>query len=285
MPFTLNDILFGGVVPVIVAAVILAVTRRFKSDAMERYSASIAVAAAFFAGYGLLSLAPWSPSTHWHWFPYAVLVSAIVGPITCASGLMTVERGVLFVLAALVTGWVLVPTWEDLDPSRMTHLVTYVVYVSVWSLLFRPLVSRNPGPMLPIVLWATMTAISVLLALAGSLRFAQLAIALSGGLFGIVLIAFFRRDQQHLRGITLLMAIAGIGALLIGRVNSFSEVPLASYVMIPIAPLTAWIGSVGPPTQWTGAKRVAAVVALPLLVLAVAIGIAAAYELSGGSEY
>lgn len=285
MPFTPKDIVYGGMTPVIVALAVLLIARRFSSSDPDRHSASIALVAGFFAGYRLLSLAPWNPSAHWHWLPYALLVAAVVGPITCAAGVWTIERICLYVLVALAAGWVLVPNWDDLDPSRKVHLLAFATYVVVWACLFRPLLNRHAGPLLPVVLWATMTAAAIVLALSGSLRFAQIAIALAGALFGIVIVATMWRDSNHLNGMTLLFSVAVVGALLIGRVNSFSQVPLASYLLIPAAPLVVWCGTAGPLSRLTGAKKLLALTALPCLLLAIAVLGAAVAELGGAGEY
>jgi len=260
-------------------------SRYFGSDDRRRHSASLATVVGFLVGYGLLSLAPWSPTAHWHWLPFALILAAIAGPITCAEGVTFVERLVLYMLVALAVGYALVPEWEDLAPSRNVHLAAFAAYVVLLPVLLEPLTKRLVGPRLPFILWATVTAAAIVLALSGSLRFAQIAIALAGALFGIFLVSFTRRDTNHLAGISLLFSVASVGALLIGRVNSFSEVPLASYLMIPAAPVFAWCGFAGPLGQFSGAKQVLATTAIPLLVLAVAVCLAAFAELSVGGEY
>jgi hypothetical protein len=286
MPFTVKDIAYGGVMPVIVTAVVVLIVRQcFGSDDRDRHSASVATVVGFLVGYGMLSLAPWSPTAHWHWLPYAVVLAAIVGPVTCVEGVTFVERQMLYVLVALIVGYVLVPEWEDLVPSRNVHLALFVIYVVVLSGLLKPLTKRLVGPLLPVIFWATFTAAAIVLALSGNLRFAQIAIAMAGALFGIVLVAFVRRDENHLMGISLLFSIASVGSLLIGHANSFSEVPFASYLMIPAAPLFAWFGFVGPFAQLSGIKRVFAIATVPVTLLAVAVLMAVIADLGAGGEY
>ena len=286
MPFTLKDIIYGGVTPIIVTIVVLWIVRRYFSiDGRDRHSASIGTLVGFLVGYGLLSLAPWTPTAHWHWLPPVSLVAAIVGPIACAEGVTMVERATLYVLVALAAGWVLVPDWEDLSPSRNVHLAAFTIYVVVSTCLLQILSKRFVGPLLPFVLWATIMAAAIVLALSGSLRFSQMAIAMAGALFGIVLIACVWRDANHLHGIALLFSVTAVGSLLIGRVNSFSEVPLASYLMIPAAPLFVGCCSVGRFSKLAGAKRFLVLAMLPCLLLAVAVLMAAKAELSAGGEY
>ena len=286
MPFTPKDIIFGGVMPGMVAATVMLVVRRISRSDTDRHAASLATVSGFLVGYGLLSLAPWKPAAHWHWLPYALLVAAAVGPITCIERISRLERLVLYSLVALVAGCALVPSWEDLVPSRTVHLAVFTIYVVVSAFLLRPLLAKHTGPVLPVVLWATMTATAIVLALSGSLRFAQIALAMAGALFGIVVVASVWRDDCYVNGVALMFSIATVGSLLIGRVNSFSEVPLASYLIIPVAPLSAWCGSMRPFSRLNGLKQTLARVALPLALLAIAVAMAGISEFNdAGGEY
>jgi hypothetical protein len=286
MPFTINDILYGGAVPVIVAVTTLFVFRYLLPLAYSvRASASMATLSGFLVGYGLLKLAPWAPEAHWHWLPYLLIASAIVGPVACAVGVNHVERLLLYLLVAVVAAWFLVPTWEDLDPSRTIHCVVFVAYVVVLASLLEPLAIRLLGPLLPIVFWATMTTAAVVLALSGSLRFAQIALAGAGSLFGVLLVACFRRETNHVTGLALLFSVMAVGLMLVGRVNSFSEVPLASYLLVPAAPLSLWLGVTGPLTQMTRGKRMVVSLILPFALLGGALLLAAMAEMNSGSEW
>ena len=286
MPFTINDILYGGAVPVIVAVTTLFVFRYLLPLAYSvRASASMATLSGFLVGYGLLKLAPWAPEAHWHWLPYLFIAAAVVGPVACAVGVNHVERLLLYLLVAVVAAWFLVPTWEDLDPSRRIHCVVFVVYVVVLASLLEPLAIRLLGPLLPIVFWATMTTAAVVLALSGSLRFAQIALAGAGSLFGVLLVACFRRHTNHVTGLVLLFSVMTVGLMLVGRVNSFSEVPLASYLLVPAAPLSLWLGVTGPLTQMTRGKRMVVSLILPFALLGGALLLAALADMNSGSEW
>ena len=68
------------------------------------------------------------------------------------------------------------------------------------------------------------------------------------------------------------------GGLLIGRVNSFSEVPLAGYVLIPASPLLLWGCVHGPLARPAGIQGVAIRTCLPLLMCGLALVLAAMAE-------
>jgi hypothetical protein len=179
---------------------------------------------------------------------------------------------------AVAAAWVLVPTWDDLEPSRTVYLVVTVIYVTGLTGLLEPLARRFQGPLLPAMLWATMTTAAVVLALSGSLRFAQIALAGAAALFGIMLVACFRRNANMLTGVSSIFSVMAIGSLLIGQVNSFSEVPLSSYVLVPLAPLLLWFCTTGPLSRLEGVKRSFAYASLPIGVLVGAVLLAAIAE-------
>jgi hypothetical protein len=277
MPFSLTDVLLGGVAPAIVAGVVLVLLRRFlPSELADRFAATVAVLSGFLTGYELLGLAPWMPTTHWHWLPYAMLGAAVIGPVAEGGGAF--KRVFSHMVMAVAAAWMLVPTWDDLDPSRTIYLVVIVVYVIGLASLLEPLVKRFPGPLLPAILWATMTTAAVVLALSGSLRFAQITLAGAAALFGLMLVACLKRDVNMLTGISSVFSVMAVGSLLIGRVNSFSEVPLASYMLVPVAPLLLWVCTTGPLSRLTSVKRSFVYASLPIVLLVGSVLLAAVAE-------
>lgn len=295
MPFSLSEVVYGSVAPTIIAAGVLWLvqwlTERFagccsalpatttlgdtQRVAGNRYGAVLAVASGFAVGYGSLELAPWVPNTHWHWLVYAMAAAVIAGPVTRAPGIWVGERVLLFALIASVSAWFLVPTWEDLNPSRATYLIGLVVSITVLACLLEGLASELPGPLLPALLWGTMTVAAVVLILSESLRFGQIALTAAAPFLGVTLIAALRRETNHLRGAGLLFAITSLGALMVGEVNSFSDVPPLAYYLVPIAPLTLWLIAVGPLAHATGVQRWLLVFLPPVAILGTAIALAA----------
>ncbi|MCG8408676.1 MAG: hypothetical protein MI923_26020 [Phycisphaerales bacterium] len=285
MPFTIKDMIYGGVAPIIVACMLLLTLRRLlPRDLGERYSVSMATLAGFLVGYGLLSLAPWSPTAHWHWLPYALMAAAVVGAVVRAEGVRFFERLLMYLFVAIAAGWFLVPTWKDLVPSQTVHLILFVVYLVALVSLLEPLAERSTGPLLPLVLWITITAAAVVLALSGSLRFAQVALAGAGALFGVMLVTCFKRETGRetgrVTGAAFVFSMMAVGSLLIGCVHSFSEVPLASYLLVPAAPLALWSCEIGPLSRLTGVKRYFVAFSLPVTLLGSAVLLAVVAEMN-----
>ena len=286
MPFTVTDILYGGAMPAFVAGLLMLILRWLLPDAFEkRYTVVIAFVTGFFVGYGMLSLSPWIPTAHWHWLPWMLLAATVVGPVSCANGVARIERWLLYALLALGVGWMLVPTWEDLEPARWIQLICFALYVVGWVAIMQPVERRSAGPLLPAVLSVTLAAAAIILALSGSLRFAQIAGAGAAAMAGIFLVNCWDREPGRLSGFGLVFAILVIGSLLVGRVNSFSDVPLVSYLLVPLAPLGLWLTEAKPLGQFSSWQRSLAggVVALAILGAAISMAILAEWStLSGG---
>ncbi|WP_417731947.1 hypothetical protein [Rosistilla oblonga] len=281
--FSIQDILYGGCLPAVVAVFVFVVMSRVLPEQVgSRYASAAALTLGFFAGYAMLALGPWAAESHWHWLPYAVLITSVAGPIAAAEGVHAVERWLMFALLGGVVAWFLVPDWDDLQPSWAVHASVLAICIACLAGGLESLARRIPGPLLPATLWMTLSAAAVALALSGSLRFAQIALAGAAAMFGLAILAWFRPTKTSLVGCGFAVAVLVAGALLIGRVNSFSEVPLATYLLIPLAPLALFASLAGPLSRSEGFKGVVVRLALPILLLGIAVGLAIAAE--AGSE-
>jgi len=283
MPFSLNDVLLGFALPALWAGGVFAVLSRFSpEDALRRFGPSVGLVGGFLLGYFLLKLGPAvpDPDNHWHWLPFAMLLPLITGPVSQAKGVSGFESILLSVLVAAVAGWWLVPDWEALDPSRATHLIVWGALVVVLIGVTEPLSRRFSGTIFGLVLFITMTFAAAVLALSGILRFAQMAGAGAGALAGLALACRFGSEEANsLPGLAGGFVLLCCGSLLIGQVNSFSDIPLASYLLVPLAPTSLWLFVRGPLSRWEGTKGFLARAGLPLIISAIALVLAAAAEL------
>lgn len=275
MPFSIYDLCLGGLLPAIVAGIVMFALRRcLVADLADRYSGSIALWAGFLCGYALIGLGPLLPATHWHWLWLTACAAALIGPIANAKGVRGVERLLLYALLAVTSSWFLVPTWPDLVPDRGMHLAVLAVALTGLMFGYQTLTTRLNGPWLPSQFWLTMTSASVLMALTESLRFAQIGIAGASGMFGCFVVSFFFRDKLALKGTAALVAMLILGLLYIGRVNTFSDVSLLCYLLIAMAPLTLWIMEIPPLKQLPHRVQIALSLTLPLTPQALALTLA-----------
>ncbi|QDU95239.1 hypothetical protein [Lignipirellula cremea] len=239
MPFTVNDLFFGVLLPALLVLVILFAMSRVKAlAAVEGLLAPLALAIGFEAGYWMLGLGPASPTSHWHWLAYVVGLGVLAGALAQAFGGKLPLTVGLFLPCTLACGWWLIPTWDSLEPSREVHLAVWTVATTALVAGGHPIFMREQKAdrlAAVIVVFLLVTAASILLVLADSLRFAQMAMALSGAIAGLVVAVAADASRKPLLGILPFTVIALCGLLLIGQVNSFSGVPLASYLLIPAA--------------------------------------------------
>jgi hypothetical protein len=152
--------------------------------------------------------------------------------------------------------------------------------LALWALL-EGLAERRPGSSLPLVLWTTAAASSVSLVLSGSVVLGQLAGALAAALGALVVVSWWRPAAARFRGAPAVAAVALGGLWISGAV--YSELPLASALLLAAAPVAAWEGEAPAvrrlkPWQATLARFLAALI--PAAV-AVAIAFAASPSFEG----
>jgi hypothetical protein len=105
----------------------------------------------------------------------------------------------------------------------------------------------------------------------------------AAALGGIAAANWIRKEAQPvLSPIALPTALLMTGVMLIGRANSFSDVPLVSYLLVPLGAVALWPARTG---LAAGRWRRGARWFLPVLVAAAAAIIALAVEGTGGDEW
>lgn len=286
MPLTIADAAWGFIVPAIIAGVLMLLLRRFlPGDVAARYPAPVAVTIAFLTGYGVLALGLWQPSLHWHWLPYLVVAATVIGAAALADRVRLVERWLLYAVVSAAAAWFLIPDWHDLEPSWSVHAIVLSVYLVLLSALLQPLAARLPGSLIGTTLSICLVVVAVVMGISGSVRFAQIAGAAAGGFVGCTIAAMFRNRRGDFSGTALPFAVLAAGLMLSGRANSYSDVPLISYVLPPLAPLGLWLSAGAWESRRPG--RVGSVMAaiLVILPLATAVGLAIRADLGAGEDY
>lgn len=296
MPFSLRDILLGVLTPAVVALLIDRVAAR---RAPRGASGAVAVVVGFLTGYWLLGLGPLAPTRDREWLPYAAPLALL------PAALLRHPRWRVLAWCAVVgvAAWLLVPTWAHLEPSRPVVAGLWSAYALslAWGAAAAGGVRKPAGAALPpdaagplpeaaashphaveyvVALSGALACAAPLLALSGSLRFAQTAGAAMAALVGLA------ASWQLAQARPAPGSVAGVYALLIGAVmltawvNSFSSIPGVSYWLLPAAPL-----AYGAVRQGAGATRgwrpVGLALAAYAAVCATALGLALWAEFGG----
>lgn len=284
MPLSLREMIYGGAVPAAVAAVLFwAGSRSARRDVVRTFSAPLALAAGFLTGYALLALGPLVPRTHWHYLPHIVLAAAALAPAISRPRSVAV-RMILIAVATVAAIWLLVPASGNL-PARVLQTAgwTAIAVLAADGLDFA--LPRLNATVAALLLCAVIGCGAVVLGLAGSLRFAQVAGCGAAALGGMAAASWINRAAQPLvSGVALPAALLVTGAMLIGRTNSFSDVPLVSYLLVPLGAAALWPAATQTGLTARGLRRAACWI-LPLLIAAAGAIIALAVEGAGGDEW
>lgn len=259
MPFSLNDLVWGLVAPLLLAAILrwglAALTDRCTRQPTEAvpgppsrrilaWETSLPYLAAVAVGYFVLKLGAFSPQAHYEWLPASVglaamaacLADLVFGPVW----LRVSVRLLLYAATVVLAGYLLMPTWEDLA-------LPYPIFLGVWiatggivalAIDFSTVPQRpDQGGTWPwmVVVLGTCLAAAAVVALSESLRFAQVAGLAFSATLGVAIGGILRREAWlPSLGLPLVVHLAGI--LLIAQTNSYSDVPWWSYVL-PMAGL------------------------------------------------
>ncbi|MGH7201182.1 MAG: hypothetical protein ACREJB_11290, partial [Planctomycetaceae bacterium] len=252
--------------------------RWFGGAAGRRHAAAWAVAGGFFTAYALLSWAPLRPSAHWEWLPYLGVVAAVLGPVGLVDGIRWPERWAVWLVAALLAAWFLVPDWSEIEPHRPAYLAILTGLLFLTTVLFDALADRVDGRLFAAVLGVTAIAGAVVLAESGTMKFAQLAGVLAAALAGSVLAMLCGATAVRFRGAVPAVVLLLGGLMFAGYVNSFSSVPAASYLLVAIAPLPLGICRFGPLASLPRRVGIAAQLLVVLVPIVVAVALASTAE-------
>lgn len=279
MPFNWNDLSYGFGLPTLSALLLLMNMRwMFPVNFARRYAPSVAFVAAFQVGYWLLKLGPVYPEGHWQWLPHLLVVAAIIGVVSASQDLNVIDRVLLATVATIISAILLVPNWQDLTFPRQEYMLGWSLLVIILAQFYNSISLKFPATIFPAVLCLTCLTGAVLMTHSGSLLFGQIGLASAGGTLGLTVAAIFDKRSRSMDGLAYPMTFFLCTTMLIAEVNSFTEIPFASYLLIPCAPLGLWLASVGPLSRFKGTSGSAIQFGIPLLICSISLGLAVWYE-------
>lgn len=212
----------------------------------------------------------WKPEgPAWHWLLWLGLAALAVGLLTRMPYVPAAVRWLARAAAAALAAWLLVPA--DLREELAWTVAAFAAAVfAEWSLL-EPLCERSPGGSVPLGLALTFFAAAAVLLHAHTMRFTDVAAFLGASLGGIAVAARRKADAgAAVPGAAVLLP----GLLLIGNNTTESEVPLASFLLVALAPLALLPTLLPPFGRWQGVRLKLLQLALILAPLIVAVVLA-----------
>jgi hypothetical protein len=261
----------GAVIPAVAALVVFfAIGWLCPKDAVNRYRATIAFAAGVFLGFILLpSTTTLVPSQIWEWIPYLGLLAAFITGLTRASGTLRGERWVAIYVVSLVAALLIVPTWPELSPPRPIQVAVMAAGMAALTAVLFPLSRRLPGATFPWWLMVAAATTSLLIMLEQSETFGWPAALPAGALAGCIAAALVTKGPVDWGGLAFPYAVVAVGYAYLGSVYPIP--PLWMLLIVPIAPITLWICTVGRWAQVHGIRAFilqAVCVLTPIIVLA-----------------
>ncbi len=256
------------------AGVLAAVCSVTRSETRRLIGGALALAGGLALGNSARGLLPWW-SLEWGWpslFP-ATLLAIGGGVIAALTTAATGRRrgGALRVSVLAGCAFWLAPAESPLGHLGVFALL-FVASMLNWE-VFRRSGAQSLGraALLGVVIPWGIAAATVLIH-AHSARFCDLAILQTSTLCGIgVIAAMWRLDSATL---FVGSAIFFPALLLGGAVNTFSEVPTASFILVALAPCALWVLRLAPMRRWSGRTLATSALVAVLIPCAIAVGLA-----------
>lgn len=239
MDFVMSLLVQTALVPVVVSIIVVTAILRLPGLArLAPASGAIGLATGFCAGWAQQEWTTLLPMRYLDWLPWVSVLLAIVG----VGFAVKVPRKILIPLtgmACLLAAWLLVPSFPRLQPARP---IAFAMIGAVSILLIGPLehsAVRINTRLLTACLMATGTAASIVLAQSFSLKFAQIGGMLTASLAGSLLTGKSAAERTSV-GLQVVFVTMLANLMFIGYANSSSDVPVYSYALVVVAPLSLW---------------------------------------------
>jgi hypothetical protein len=267
-------IVLGMLLPATVSfAVALAGHRTLPRTVARRWTLPAALSAGFATGYALLpEWAEMVPTRHWQWLPHLGIAAALAGAVGRARGIWVPERWIMHGLLAAVSALLLVPDWPELDPPRRWLVPVVAGGLLLLATALPPLADRMTSPWLLAQLSAVAVVVALATAVFVSLRYAQLAGLAAAGLIGCCAAAILCGQRSEPRSLIPVFAVLVGGSAFTGYIEP--QPPLTGLLLLPAAPLAAWLAILLPVSRPPGAMTLLAQFAATAIALAVGIALA-----------
>lgn len=254
-------------VPVIVSAVIAAGLVR--SQRTAPVGSSVALAAAFFAGWVSQDWTTLQPTRYLDWLPWVTIgLSTVV--LANASGLSARYVWCLVIAACIGAAWLLVPSFPRLQPPRPQAVAMLSVAAVVLTIALERLAARISHRLFIAGLMATGTAGSIVLAQSFSLKFAQIMGILTAALTGSLLFGKHKSEKLSVDTALVFMTVF-TNLMFIGCAGSTSDVPVFCYAILPAAPITLWITVCRQGGDTMSTRALLSAIAVLFIVLLIAV--------------
>jgi len=259
-----------AVVPVAVSITIGLITRN-RSEKMFRLIRPFVVDGGFL---GAFVAVPWTqaiPRQSWMWIPYFTGTAVALSASAWMRHKSRSNSNCLWALFLLGAASLLIPASVG-PPAVRCGWIVGMALTMLTTLHCQNLVARRCHPLFVALCWALIcTATATVLLNVGTVRFAELAIALGATTLGGALIAALHADRSIVVYAAPTISIALPALIFNGYLQQPQEVPLASAVLLLAAPIVILLVQQMPARRWRFRWRAALQTACMTFVLAAAV--------------
>ncbi len=196
----------------------------------------------------------------------------IAGPSGMALRVHPVGSWVPWLVVSIMSAWLLVPTWADLNPPRYVYLTLFAAGVFLLTVLLDRLARGISKTVFSLSLCISASCGAVLLAAFLSVRFGLLTVAAAAALSGCWVISFRDSRCDLIRGMTLFYSVVVGGLMLAGQVAAV--LPSICFALILAAPLMLWLCEFQPLASAQGQR------AVMIRLMAISLPLATAFLLA-----
>lgn len=277
MSITIKALVFGIFLPALVCITILVIAWRpwqnREKMAIASWGPAVGVAIGYIAGYlGLKYSLQLNVSDGLEWLGYGAALIAFFSQIDGVTGkrvwiqtLIGLSFAIAFSTLLIVREW-MTPTW-------CWRLSFGSFMVVTWGLM-ETLAQRRHGASMPIILCLTAAVAANIVAIEIT-TFGQLAGVLAAAIAPCMAISWLRGQASLAHGPVLIFVLILSSLLLHSYFGYTSDtIPLASFVIVLLAPLAAWVGEFPPVLRWRPwqATLMRVSVVAVFLTIAIALG-------------
>jgi hypothetical protein len=234
-PSVIFDTLLTAVLPALAfAAVIMAAVLLVRGSEQGPLAAAVGLIAGAGLGFWLKDgLVLISSDSAWNRLPAAALAAVWLGRVARFPQLHPNAGWLLRAATAIGVAWLVIPTDARKDADWLTPVFAALVFAN-WVILER-LAAEPPGGTVPFCLAVVFLAVAGVVIHAGWERVMNAAIVLAAAFAGIAVVARLWRVDAG--GAVPAAAVMSPGLLLMGKLETFTDVPWQAFALPAVAPL------------------------------------------------
>lgn len=274
---TPSDIIFGVVLPLVLAAAVLLLSRLRKIDGA--WAGPVAVGGAFTVAFGCLEGAKhlFPPASATPWLFYIGMLFTGVGVLDAMVRMPGWLRAVVVFLATGLGAGLLLrfnfvnQTWDGLHGALWLSGIAIVAVV--WWACFET-AAREGGVVMPLGAMMVCGIGGLVVMLVADQTVGQAMGALAVALVGAAAVVGWFKDISLARGTA--MVVAGVGVCALAAAYFVSDVPMVDLVLVGVTPLVLAVGALLPNKGAGPPLRLAIRLVIVLVPLGIALGLAVA---------